>query len=531
MTLFFATLLLMLASCPLYAQPAIEWEKCLGGSGLDFGYCIANTSDGGFIVAGSTTSKDGDVSGTHNPSTGKADMWIVKLSNVGAIEWEKTFGGLNDDVAHCIIQTKDSGYAIAGWTKSTDGDVTGLHDTNYDFWVVKINSTGKLEWEKTFGGSRNDLAYSIVETSDSGFVVAGGTSSLDGDVKGYHVDSTNIYVQDIWIVKLDKEGILEWQKTYGGTSQEVAFSIVQTFDKGYIVAGYTESIDGDVTGLHAIPPHYFGVDFWILRLNDNGSLRWQKTYGGLGYDQPTSVIQSHDSGYVIAGYTNSYDGDIVYRDHSPGELWVIKINDTGKIVWKQGYGGNRESQGTSVVETLDSGFAVGGWVEEGIGANFLIEKLDRAGNLQWEKTLGGTKFDAAYSIVQTREGGYAMAGFTRSNDGDVTGYHGDTDVWVVKLLPFTNTVPSGSLLASEISLYPNPNNGIGKIKYALEKSSQVRIEVYDAIGRLVHVVSDEYERFGIHESSFDLSELPSGQYFFHLRSDGISAVRALYLEK
>jgi hypothetical protein len=234
----------------------MEWQKSLGGSDWDFATSIQQTTDGGFVVAGESFSIDGDVSGNH----GFSDYWIVKLDSTGTIEWQKSLGGTDDDVANSIQQTTDGGFLVGGRSYSNDGDVSGNHGY-YDYWIVKLDLTGTLEWQKSLGGADLDIATSIQQTTDGGFVVAGYSESNDGDVSGHHGSSSDA---DYWIVKLDAAGTIEWQKSLGGTYEDVANSIQQTTDGGYVVAGSSESNDGDVSGHHGSTSY---PDYWIVKLD------------------------------------------------------------------------------------------------------------------------------------------------------------------------------------------------------------------------------------------------------------------------
>jgi len=337
----------------------IEWQKCLGGSEDDVPYSIQQTKDGGYIIAGGTYSNDVDVRGNH----GGIDGWVVKLDEEGNIEWQKCLGGSEDDGAHSVQQTKDGGYIIVGGTYSNDGDVKENHG-GYDFWIVKLDNQGNILWQKTLGGSEHDIAHSIQQTKDGGYIVAGWTESNDGDVKGNHGGS------DFWIVKLDNQGNILWQKTLGGSEDDEAHSIQQTKDSGYIVAGRT------IKGYHG------GYDFWIVKLDNQGNILWQKTLGGSEDDEAHSIQQTKDGGYIIVGGTYSNDGD-VRGNHGGIDGWVVK--------------------------------------------------LDEEGNIEWQKCLGGSEDDAAHSIQQTKDGGCIIVGGTYSNDGDVRGNHGGIDGWIVKL--------------------------------------------------------------------------------------------------
>src|SRR6185295_5666939 len=257
--------------------PSIEWAKCLGGNSDDFGYSVQQTIDGGFIVAGSSMSNNGDVSGNH----GYHDVWIVKLDSAGNIIWQKSFGGSAGDFAYSIQQTLEGGFIIAGWSNSIDGDVTGNHG-NDDYWIVKLDMSGALVWQKSLGGSGNDQARSVQQTTDSGFIVSGFSFSNDGDVSGNHGYG------DYWIVKLDTEGNLEWQKCLGGSANDQAHSISTTTDGGFVVAGYSFSYDFDVSGNHG------GSDYWIVKLSSIGNLEWQKSLGGSDNEQGYSIQQATD---------------------------------------------------------------------------------------------------------------------------------------------------------------------------------------------------------------------------------------------
>ncbi len=194
---------ILLASIP--AQPAIQWQKSLGGSVSEVAQAIQKTNDGGYIIAGFTTSNNGDVSGNH----GGGDWWVVKLNATGEIQWQRALGGTSTESAYSIQQTSDGGYIVAGRTHSNDGDVTGNHG-DWDCWVVKLTSTGAIEWQKAFGGSSLDEAYSIQQTTDGGYILAGNSMSTDGDVTGNHG------YFDIWVVKMNDTGAIQWQKSLGG---------------------------------------------------------------------------------------------------------------------------------------------------------------------------------------------------------------------------------------------------------------------------------------------------------------------------
>jgi hypothetical protein len=409
--------------------PSLQWQKCYGGSYTDRARSIIQTSDGGYAVAGYTDSNNGDVSGNH----GGDDFWIIKLDQNGNFEWQKCFGGSDDEWAESIIQTIDGGYAIAGRTRSIDGDVSGLHgEGSVDYWIIKLDQSGNLEWQKCYGGSGYDVANSIIQTSDGGYAVAGYTSSNDGDVSGNHGE------YDYWIIRLNQSGNIVWQKCYGGTSMDwQANSIIQTDNAGFLVAGASRSNDGDVSDNHG------DDDIWIIKLTQFGDLEWQKSYGGSISDRSSSTIQIFDGSYVIAGYTWSNDGDvsgnhgIQYADY-----WIIKLDQGGNLIWQKCFGGAGSDWAHSIIQAPDGGYLVAGYTDLNDGDvsgnhgenDYWIIRLNQIGNLEWQKCFGGSNQDFASSIILTSDGSYIIAGQTRSIDGDVTGNHGSDDFWIIGII-------------------------------------------------------------------------------------------------
>lgn len=380
--LFFLIALLIQLHC--FAQaPAIQWQKVLGG---DMPEEIQNTSDGGYIFISRTTKYNTDSSGAHTGGISEFDIWVVKLNATGTIQWQKCLGGTGLEAGKSIKQTSDGGYIILGSTTSKDGDVTGIHmngtSASTDIWVVKLNSSGAIVWQKTLGGSAEDIAYSIEQTMDGGYILVGDVQSNDGDI----VSDRKSYYYNAWVVKLNATGNIQWQKLLGGTYEDYGRSILQTADGGYIVGCAASSFDGDVTR----PLRY--EDFWIVKLNSSGNIEWQKAYGGSEIEELNRIIQTKDGGFIAVGITLSNDGDVV-GFHGFIDIWVIKISATGTLEWQKTLGGT---------------------------------KNDRGG-----KDYGG--FGA--SIIQTKDGGYLVGGDTMSNDGDVSGNHNaySPDAWVVKL--------------------------------------------------------------------------------------------------
>ncbi|MFL5742383.1 MAG: gliding motility-associated C-terminal domain-containing protein [Flavisolibacter sp.] len=320
----------------------VQWQKCLGGFSFDQGSDIHQTSDGGYIVAGSSSSNSCGVSGNH----GGLDYWIVKLDDKGEIQWQKSYGGSKNEYAYAISIAPDGGYIVAGQTESQDGDVSG-NKGDWDYWIIKIDATGQLIWQRTAGGSGYEDAYGLKATTDGGCIVVGFTESNDGDVTGNHGK------RDVWVVRLDKLGKIVWEKTYGGSQFELAWSVQQTTDGGFVVCGTTSSNDGDVSGNHG------SDDVWVLKLTASGTLQWQKCYGGQFNESGFYIQGTADGGYVFTGSAESSNGDLICNAGNQ-DVWLAKINSAGNIQWQKSMGGSGWEEGYCVQPVNDGGFIVAG---------------------------------------------------------------------------------------------------------------------------------------------------------------------------
>lgn len=396
--------------------PAIQWQKNYGVSHVGIANCIKQTTDGGYIVAGTTSSNDGDVINNHE----KYDIWIVKLNESGNIQWQKTLGGSDTDEAQSIQQTSDGGYIIAGYTSSTDGDVTNKKKENIgDYWVIKLDPSGNIEWQKVFGGDGYDRAESVQQTVDGGYIVAGLSKSNFGKKIKNLIFSDN----KSWILKLDKDGIIQWQKVYEGQGGNAPKSIQQTQDKGYIMVGYSRTTV-------ALNSQY---NFYVVKFDENGNIQWQKSLGGTNNEEANSVLQTKDGGYIIAGNTNSIDGDVINIPGGTQDFWIVKLNSIGKILWQKAFGETVEDDVHSVQETEDGGYILAGNAGmEDVDA--ILIKLNDKGDLEWQKSIGGSRGEQFKSVQQTKDKGYIACGFSHSTDGDLVNNTSDKiGFWIVKL--------------------------------------------------------------------------------------------------
>jgi len=425
-------LLLLTITCisqRIYTQssPVIQWQKSLGGTGDDQATNILPTPDGGYIVAGASSANDGDVSSNH----GGYDVWLVKLGQNGNIQWQKSLGGSGDEEAYGVnLQlTGDGGYIVGASTNSNDGDVVGYHGGANDIWIVKLDSLGNIQWNKCYGSTSGDqIGFNGLQTTtDGGYIIAGFTFSGPSP--------------DIEIIKINNIGAIQWQKTYGGSGIDYANAVKQTTDGGYIVAGETTSADGNATFNHG------GFDIWVLKLDSNGNIQWQRSYGGSQDEVNTFAIdKTTDGGYILAAATGSNNGDIS-GNHGNSDFCVFKLDGIGNIQWQKCYGGSALEAPSSIKQVSDGGYIMSGGSNSndqqvsghhGNADSFdcWLIKLKSDGSILWQNSYGGSADDNANSIQPTSDGGYITGGYSLSNNGDVTGHHGvidNGDFWVSKL--------------------------------------------------------------------------------------------------
>jgi len=361
----------------------VNWAKTYGGVNREIAYAIQQTSDDGFIIAGETYSF-----GVVN-----ADVWVLKIDANGNIQWQKTFGGIGFDVARSVQQTLDGGFIVAGETSS--------FGSNTEVWVLKLNANGAIQWQYRYGGSGDDVAHSIARASDGGYIVAGETTSFEADGV------------DVWVLKLDANGGIVWQKTYGGSNDDIAYSVKQTSDNKYIIAGETNS---------------FGVvdrDYWVLKLDSDGSILWQKIYGGNNYEVARSIEEAADGGIIVAGESASFGSGLA-------DFWVLKLDsNNGNVLWEKIYSVVQINDDVtrSIQKTSDGGFIVAG-NSTSFGnplGDIWILKLKANGDIDWQKSYGGSGSNSASMIRQIGDGGYILAGYTSYYGA------GDGDMWVLKL--------------------------------------------------------------------------------------------------
>jgi len=380
------TLAFVSLGCASGTPPEETWNKTFGGYSAERALSAQQTSDGGYILAGDTRSY----------GAGESDFWLVKTDLEGNKEWDATFGGTGLEWAHSVQQTSDGGYILAGYTSSYGAGES-------DFWLVKTDSNGNKEWDRTYGGTKSDSARSVQQTSDGGYILAGDTMS-------YGAGSN-----DVWIVKTDSGGNMEWDRIFGGTDSEWVRSVQQTSDNGYILAGVTGSYGAD------------GYNFWLVKTDSEGNKGWDRTFGGNSDDLAESVRQTSDGGYILAGVTMSYGTGRF-------DFWLVKTDSDGDKEWDRTFGGTDTEWALSVQQTSDDGYILTGVTGSYGAGDFWLVKTDSEGNMEWDKTFGGTDDDRACFVQQTSDDGYILIGDTVSYGA------GFRNVWLIKV-GGTDTAP------------------------------------------------------------------------------------------
>ena len=420
-----------------YAQE-IEWQNSIGGSGDDFLSSVLQTTDGGYILSGWSGS---NISGDKTENCyGAYDCWIVKIDAIGNIEWQNTIGGNDNDDLIKVIETDDGGFLLGALSESNISvDKTENSKGGVDYWILKIDSVGNIIWQHTIGGAGDDELTTIIQTSDGGYFLGGRSeSNISGD------KTENSYgIYDYWVVKTDSLGDILWQKTIGGDGEEEIYSILPTFDGGYLLGGHSRSNISGIKTENCIGNY----DYWIVKIDGAGAVLWQNTIGGNNMDRLFSLTQMTDGGFLLGGYSlSNSSGDKTENSIGDADYWIVKTDSIGYIEWQNIFGGSTtDFMQSSVIQTNDKGFLLSGYSNSNISGNktensqgerdFWIIQIDSIGRIQWQNSIGGSAADVLGSIVQSTNGGYLLGGWSGSNiSGDKTeNSNGQYDYWIVKI--------------------------------------------------------------------------------------------------
>ena len=380
--LFISLTTVLIVSISVFAQPDTLWTRTYGGSSSDYGFCVQQTADEGFVFVGNTQSF----------GAGGGDVYLVKTNSNSDTLWTRAYGGASTDNGYGIQQTTDGGYIIIGSTMSYGAG-------GRDFYLIKTNPTGDTLWTRTYGGiGTYDIGYKVQQTLDGGYILSGYTNSFGAG--GY----------DFYLVKTNSIGDTLWTHTYGGTETELGRCARMTSDGGYIFVGYTNSYGA---GLN---------DVYLVKTNSLGDTLWTRTYGGIASDVGNSVQQTDDGGYIIGGQTLSYGA-------GGNDVYLIKADSTGNSLWENAFGFTGSDVGSSVQQTSDGGYIVAGhaYYAGTTGYDIFAVKTNSVGDWLWTANYGGTETEFGNGVQQTADGGYILIGYTNSYGA------GGNDFFVVRL--------------------------------------------------------------------------------------------------
>ncbi|MFV0539282.1 MAG: T9SS type A sorting domain-containing protein [Dysgonomonas sp.] len=494
--------------CTILIAQDIQWQKSLGGAQEEYLFDAIPTLDYGYILAGSSVSSQ---SGTKElTSHGNLDYWIWKMNENGELDWEQNLGGLGNDFLTSIRYTSDGGYILGGYSDSPIGTIkTDSCRGKHDYWIVKLDASGATQWQKTLGGQEDDRLQVIRPLPDNQGYILGGTSASSTSFDKTESTRGNT---DYWIVSLDVSGDVVWERTLGGNyADELKGLEVLPEDQGYIVYGYsTSTLSGDkeTEGLGQ-------GDVWMLRLNTSGDVLWQQSYGNSEDDIPVGLQITPEGEYALLGYTVQASGS---------DYWLISLDAFGATRWEETYDVGTSDIATGLTLAKDNNYLISGYTqttydndngEEAKGIeDYVAIKVNQQGKKLWEKQLGGKGSDRLLNTVQTRDGGYLLSGTSNSKaDGDKSARsNGLKDYWIVKL----KDQPVDTEVIEEdrsIVLYPIPTERYLTvvIPYDFEVGTAL---IYDYAGRLL-----QKQELNHRTEVLDLQHLASGLYIVKIQNE------------
>ncbi len=513
----------LFAAASFAQAPAIQWQNTIGGSNGDGLLSIRQTAEGGYILGGYSNS---NISGDKTENCiGLSDYWIVKIDVSGNIQWQNTIGGSGQEELYSISQTSDGGYICGGWSDSNiSGDKTENSVGFFDYWIVKTDAAGNIQWQNTIGGSSNDYLQSVQQTSDGGYILGGWSNS---NISGDKTENSAGFF-DYWIVKLDSIGSIQWQNTVGGSNLDYLFSVSTTADSGYICGGTSYSdISADKT-----ENSNGGEDYWVIKLDYLGNIEWQNTIGGSDDDELYSIVQTADKGFICGGFSYSnISGDKTENSQGDSDYWIIKLDSTGSIQWQNTLGGISSDNLFFILQANDGGYFCAGTSESNISGDkteicqgwedYWVIKLDTSGNMEWQNTIGGNSLDHLASASACFDGGYICGGFSFSNiSGDKTENNWDptlnsADYWLIKLFPDTITgINNLQPLTPNFKLFPNPAQEeftVSGLQFPVQK-----IEILNLLGETVLTHQSEIRNS---KSEINTSSLSPGIYIIKVYAD------------
>lgn len=433
----FAAILFLFVCCtkkqienlPTLYEGIPNFVKTFGGTKNDVFNSVVATSDGGYAVLGYTQSNDFDISDKTNESF---DFLLMKFSSDHVLLWSKTYGGSDDDRAADLIATKDGGFALFGFSKSSDFDVANNAGTQ-DFWMIKTTFDGTISWEKTFGFLGADKGNSLIQTVDNGFLITGVLDVTASNGQGNSKTTEKHAGGDVWVIKLNNNGDLVWSRYFGGSFTDTPFGVVETENNNYIIAASSDSEDFNISNNKGT------YDFWLFKVSSTGDLLWEQSFGGSEIDEPRGITITDDGNFVVVGDTRSADKD-VSTNNGGADLWMIKITTEGNLLWEKTLGGSSFDAARSISKTQDGGFVISGnsrsldqgFINKGQNDGWVL-KVDNNGSLLWQQFIGGTENELLFDAVELANQDIVAVGESSSSDADISENKGFSDGLIINI--------------------------------------------------------------------------------------------------
>ena len=467
---------------PSAGAPDTLWTKTYGGTGFDFGYSVQQTSDGGFIIAGSTMS-----------FSNSEDIYLIKVDSKGDTLWTKTYGGADQEKGYSVQQTSDGGFIVSGMTRSFGAG-------GVDVYLLRTNTNGDTLWAKTYGGAQSDEGNSVQQMNDGGFIITGVTGGRT------------------CLIRTNSNGDTLWTRAYNGHNSCLGRSVHQTKDGGSIIAGEAWAFN---PGLDC--------DVFLIRADSNGDTLWTKKHGGENFDYGYSIQQTTNGDFVIAGCTMSSGAD-------DEDVYLIRTDSNGDTVWTKTYGGDTLDFGYSVQQTSDGGFIItGSTISYGAGEEdvYLI-RANSNGDTLWTKTYGGAMPDIGHSVRQTHDGGFIIAGRTESFGT------GESDIYLIRIdtttIGIQKDLINKSHTLNDFIISHDYRNKLISFCYTLLYPSSVKLEAYDIQGKLIKVIIDKFMHKGSYTEKWDTKQndnklVAGGVYFLKLSANGSAVSKKVTIIK
>ncbi|MBL0259372.1 MAG: T9SS type A sorting domain-containing protein [Bacteroidetes bacterium] len=520
------------------AQSQVAWNRVwdyrYGGTAWDVLMSGIQAPHHGYLLGGKSLSDSSGNRLSPSPRINFWHYWIVRIDSLGQRVWERALGGTGDDNLASMVATSDGGFLIGG---SSDSPISGNKTQNtrggMDYWIVKLDSLGNIQWDKDFGGSMDDELHSVQQTMDGGYLLGGNSrSGISGDKTQAHWG-----VGDFWIIKTNSLGVKQWDRVYGGTGYERLVSAKETTDGGYFISGQSGSpVSGDKT-----QPVQGMIDYWTVKTDSAGLVLWDKDFGSDGNDMLLTSEITHDNGYILGGHTNGdISGDKTDANKGWEDYWVVKIDSMGIMQWNRDYGTtDNEDEFSSIYQTPDRGYLLGVTTYNDTAngdqtdANMGLEqswviKIDSLGDRLWDKTIFNPGHDEATYVYPTINSCYVILGL--DNGPAVGGYNSSLgydllgDYWVLKVCPGEILSDgSESYSGNDLFVFPNPLGNELNIQLSPEFSTspQVIVRIVDECGKII--MSETMQS----ETQLLTSHLSPGFYLLELISDNRHIIRKL----